>query len=451
MRALLGLISLSLASTTASADLRATDIMAVDPTLEAVVQIDPVTGDRTIFSSSAHGVGSGVTMQAPRDVVVEADGQLIVVDRGFIQRALLRIDAKTGDRSYASSATHGSGRLFQEPHGAAVGSDGSLYVTDRDLGGEAVYRVDPATGDRTVVSSWRLGVGSGPAFAPRGIAVDLDGSLVVGDARGWVFRIDPATGARAVVTSPSVGSGPQPRGGGRVAIEPDGRIVMTSFNDQALFRIDPASGDRSVIPVFIVSHPESVAIEQDGSILVASFLVIRIDPATGDITLVSATGGGFGTGPQLMSVQGMTVYPDRTIAVEIDIRPASDTNRVNPFGRAVVPVALLGSDAFDVGEVNPSTLVFGSGEAGPLQKPRSSYRDLNRDDFIDLIAYFRSAESAIAIGDTEACLRGETFDGAPFEGCDAVWTMPRGDRSHPGTGRAERRTRSKHPMGSASP
>ena len=39
-----------------------------------------------------------------------------------------------------------------------------------------------------------------------------------------------------------------------------------------------------------------------------------------------------------------------------DIKPGSDTNPINPMGRGVIPVALLGSDTFDVADVDVTTL-----------------------------------------------------------------------------------------------
>jgi hypothetical protein len=79
----------------------------------------------------------------------------------------------------------------------------------------------------------------------------------------------------------------------------------------------------------------------------------------------------------------------------IDIKPGSDTSLIQPFARGVIPVAILGSDGFNVNEIDVTTLAFGPDGAG------------------------------IAIGDVEACVTGELLDGTPFEGCDAIRTRAR--------------------------
>ena len=49
---------------------------------------------------------------------------------------------------------------------------------------------------------------------------------------------------------------------------------------------------------------------------------------------------------------------------------------------------------------------------------------MNGDRFTDLVSGYRIEETDTAFGDTEACLTGETLDGVPLRGCDAIMTRP---------------------------
>ena len=108
----------------------------------------------------------------------------------------------------------------------------------------------------------------------------------------------------------------------------------------------------------------------------------------------------------------------------IDVRPRSEKNPILTFGFGVIPVALLGTPAYDVDQVDGKSLAFGP-EAAPLAHRMCPHRmDVNGDGRPDLLAHFRTHEAGIAPGDPEACLAGEFVDGTPFEGCDVVRALP---------------------------
>lgn len=122
---------------------------------------------------------------------------------------------------------------------------------------------------------------------------------------------------------------------------------------------------------------------------------------------------------QTLYAEIMIVAPPATILV--DIKPGDDVSPINLKSQGVIPVAIMGSDVFDVNEIDRTTLRFGPGGAMPAHKDLGHLADLNGDGIDDLMTHYRTQEAGLSVGDTEACVTGATLGGESFEGCDAVW------------------------------
>ncbi len=112
------------------------------------------------------------------------------------------------------------------------------------------------------------------------------------------------------------------------------------------------------------------------------------------------------------------------ISVEIDIKPGSDPNSINPRSKGVIPVAILTTEGFDATTVEPLSVEFGPDGASEFHG-RGHINDVDGDGDDDLVLHFRTQETGIVAGDTEACLAGETTSGDPIKGCDTIRTVGR--------------------------
>ncbi|MEE2672657.1 MAG: hypothetical protein VX466_02605 [Myxococcota bacterium] len=112
-------------------------------------------------------------------------------------------------------------------------------------------------------------------------------------------------------------------------------------------------------------------------------------------------------------------------AVEIDVMPWHERNRLRARSHKPIWVTLFGSEELDVRDVDRSSLRLGRAEGEPISRfgyPLVFRWDMNRDGHRDLLAVFKQGELGVVHGDTDLCLRAESHSGATFEGCDEIET-----------------------------
>lgn len=117
------------------------------------------------------------------------------------------------------------------------------------------------------------------------------------------------------------------------------------------------------------------------------------------------------------------------IQILLDIKPNLVPNSIDPNNQGVLPAAILTTSTgtgellnFDATTVDPLSLVFGPLGARETHN-RGHIQDVDGDGDLDLILHFKTEDTGIQCGDTEASLTGETFIGQPILGTDAIQTV----------------------------
>jgi hypothetical protein len=124
------------------------------------------------------------------------------------------------------------------------------------------------------------------------------------------------------------------------------------------------------------------------------------------------------------------------ISVEIDIKPGSYPNCMNINGNGVIPVAILGSDTFDVNDIDLNQPLVFSGLSvrtkgnGLLQ---CSFDDVSGDfttaegepdGFLDLVCQFMDDTDFWNPDNGTATLSGRLTNGRLFKGTDSICLRP---------------------------
>lgn len=113
--------------------------------------------------------------------------------------------------------------------------------------------------------------------------------------------------------------------------------------------------------------------------------------------------------------------------VDIDIKPGSDPNSINLNSQGTVPVAILGTDIFDVTNIDPGTVTLAGASIamrGKSNKLLASTDDVNGDGYTDLIIHIETEDLGLDEGSTEAVLQGETYNGITVIGSDSINLVP---------------------------
>ncbi len=211
-----------------------------------------------------------------------ATGDILIADLagavGDPLPEIIRVNPVTGVQDVLSS-----GDLLVAPTGIAVDCDGSILVGDIDFNSNdesRLIRIDPKTGQQTIISTGQLL--SSPLVVSN-ITLSKCGTVLFAMKNrelttGAVIEVDARTGAQRLVANlEEVGAGED------LVVDRNGTLLMTVFREDesgdifdsvaSVIAVDPVTGKHSLITSGnLLFTADAVALRKNGELLVADFL-----------------------------------------------------------------------------------------------------------------------------------------------------------------------------------
>ena len=217
-----------------------------------IYHLDVASGDWEVIASRT--VGTGYHFGSPGDILVRSDGKLIVSDT--LGEALILVDPVTLERSIFSAGGYGTGPNLDGNFGMTFDANGDIIVTGAGAAGTStVYKVDGVTGDREILSAFDVDPND-PSYILIDVALNSAGHGVFTNIGAFasaasVLDIDFTTGEGTQLSGRDTGEGPELVTLFGIGVEADGNIVVTNNDpfagENTLIRIDPITGDRVVV------------------------------------------------------------------------------------------------------------------------------------------------------------------------------------------------------------
>ncbi len=375
-----------------------------------ISRINPTTGTQTKWAVGGQ----------PRELAIDAAG-LVYATAG--SSGIVRLDPATDAvRTWAvpGGGLFTGGSIFATPDGIHISSDGNIWFTE-SVSSE-IGRLNPTT--NVITEYTKAGLSNPQLLATSGSGATLQAFFTegAGNSVSVVTEVEAVgtdtavTPVDSMVTPTTHGTSPADRALSfrRVTITP---VTHT---------VDGVDGGPDALGVTTTAGPDGIPGNADDE-RIPGLLRFPLG-GTGNFFPSGMTGvalpntifGAFLGSDRVFEASSLAIIaepdPDPTTRrVAVDLKPQSCPNPINTNARGTIPVAILGSDSFDVSEINVSTI-----ELAGVSPIRSSIEDVaapfepfigkedcldcttaGPDGFDDLSLKFDAQELIAALGEVE--------------------------------------------------
>jgi streptogramin lyase len=241
-----------------------------------IVKVNPLTGQQSLLASGLVGV---------HDLALSPGGDLYILQHA---RTVTRLNIASGVMTnITSEGLLGLNSLDTFTAGLALATNGDVYVSVYTAPYTGIVKINPITGLQTSAAS------GGFINGPIGVGFSPSGELLVADIyNSRVVGVNVTTSTQRLIATNLGGSTPW-----GMAVDSVGNIYLgrdgASSGVQNILKISSAGAVSVVTTNGLLDDPRDVAIEPGGTLVscqLGNNSIVRIDPASGNQTLVAAGG-----------------------------------------------------------------------------------------------------------------------------------------------------------------
>ncbi|KAF0809143.1 NHL repeat containing protein [Alcanivorax sp. S71-1-4] len=337
-----------------------------------VMEINPNTGERSVFYSPENTSGSGPAFDLLRSAILDQANNRLLVTEGFNgNMRVLAVDLDTENRTLISGSGRGSGPGLEVTESLYLdaGANRLFAVDNRSVSGPSrrLLSIDLANGNRTVLSSSGENIGTGPAIL-NATSLDFDSEthrfLIADSSAQRLLTVDRETGDRQVVSglleAEMIGEGPALRRLRAARFLDSHRAVAVDDELEVPLMVDLGSGARRLLPSNAIGagprFEEPHAMARLGERLVVADqtanALFSVDLKTGDRTVML---GGASSGLREPALLTLDPTANRLLFVD-DIAQAPRLMAMDP--QTLLLSSVSGPEATGPALSNPVSMVL---------------------------------------------------------------------------------------------